>query len=933
MILMAIRPPTPGTGVPVITDDLFEAFIYCELKAHLRLTEASGDASEFLAWQQERLHQYQQSCRLRLRASVPSAEHLPDTSTADDLNSSDLPLFFNCHAETGQLKTTVDAVERLPASRQGDSSPLVPIRFVPNNHVTKHDRICLAYSAHVLSKATGTPCTLGKIIHGDGQATLRVKLTDHDDTVRAIIVRIAEQQTVADPPPLILNRHCLECEFRQGCRTVAVERDELTLLGGMSQTERMEQHSKGIFTVNQLAYTFRPQRRPKGGVVRPNKSDHALRALAIREARIYVTGKPEVNLTGTPVFLDVEGLSDRKFYYLIGLRYHCDDSYVQESFWADTPSEEAVIWAQFLKALEQIVHPVLIHYGSYETDFLSAMRLRYGVISSVALDIDHLARSAVNILSVMYGRIYFPTYSNSLKEIARYLGYHWSDEAASGQSAIVWRLQWDSSRDPGLREKLIQYNTEDCEALHKVTNTVVHLSNAPADDVERLTDVVDTTTLKREHPYRFAFGNKDFSLPEFEHINKAAYWDHQRERIRVKTGRASRKSNARMPKCPAVLLPVNKIVECSCPTCCPACSSTVFYKHGKCVKVIHDLKFAPGSVKRWIVRYHFRRFRCSTCLSTFYSPEKSWTGSKHGQNLLAYVVYQLVDLQLSHHTIAENLNQLFALHLDRQVVKRLKTRAAQMYLATYEAILKRIVSGVLVHADETKVSIRGKNGYVWVFTNHEEVVYVYSPTRESDVPLATLSTFRGVLVSDFYAAYDAVDCPQQKCLIHLMRDLNEDLLRRPFDRELKQVASDFAVLLKAIVDTVDSHGLKRQFLVAHKPAVCRFYEALEDRCYQSETAESYKTRFLKNRDRLFTFLNYDGVPWNNNNAEHAVKSFASLRRVVMGSSSSGGIREYLILLSIRETCRRKGVPFLRFLRSGEPDIELLVRGSRSISMI
>src|SRR5207244_172636 len=78
----------------------------------------------------------------------------------------------------------------------------------------------------------------------------------------------------------------------------------------------------------------------------------------------------------------------------------------------------------------------------------------------------------------------------------------------------------------------------------------------------------------------------------------------------------------------------------------------ILYKHGKCVKVVHDLKYTPGSIKRWIVRYRFRRFRCSTCLATFYSPEKSWTGSKHGRNLLAYVVYQLVDLQLSHQTIA-----------------------------------------------------------------------------------------------------------------------------------------------------------------------------------------------------------------------------------------------------------------------------------------
>lgn len=55
-------------------------------------------------------------------------------------------------------------------------------------------------------------------------------------------------------------------------------------------------------------------------------------------------------------------------------------------------------------------------------------------------------------------------------------------------------------------------------------------------------------------------------------------------------------------------------------------------------------------------------------------------------------------------------------------------------------------------------------------------------------------------------------------------------------------------------------------------------------------------------------------------AEHAVKAFATLRRVIDGLTSEKGIREYLVLLSISETCKYKEVDFLDFLRSGEKDI-------------
>ena len=60
-----------------------------------------------------------------------------------------------------------------------------------------------------------------------------------------------------------------------------------------------------------------------------------------------------------------------------------------------------------------------------------------------------------------------------------------------------------------------------------------------------------------------------------------------------------------------------------------------------------------------------------------------------------------------------------------------------------------------------------------MFANVEEVVYLYRPTREGDFLQELLKDFRGVLVSDFYAAYDSLPCPQQKCLIHLIRDMNQ----------------------------------------------------------------------------------------------------------------------------------------------------------------
>jgi hypothetical protein len=325
-------------------------------------------------------------------------------------------------------------------------------------------------------------------------------------------------------------------------------------------------------------------------------------------------------------------------------------------------------------------------------------------------------------------------------------------------------------------------------------------------------------------------------------------------------------------------------------------------------------------IKRWITRYCFHNYQCQNCGAVFPPEEKCWARGKLGSEIIAYALYLNIELRLPQVQVDQNLNKLFGFQLPiGGMTHGIKERAAKTYQRTYEALLTKLCGGRLLHVDETKI-IRGNDGFVWVFASTEEVAYVYSETREGDLLQTMLKDFRGVLVSDFYAAYEAIPCPQQKCLIHLIRDLNEDVLKHPYDEELKRLGLAFAVLLKAMVETVDRFGLKSRFLRRHLSAVDRFYRQIADVPLQSEIAIKLKERLEKNRDKLFTFLMFDGVPWNNNNAEHAVKPFAALRQIIEGITSEKGIRDYLVLLSICETCKYMGLDFLDFVRSGEKDL-------------
>jgi hypothetical protein len=230
------------------------------------------------------------------------------------------------------------------------------------------------------------------------------------------------------------------------------------------------------------------------------------------------------------------------------------------------------------------------------------------------------------------------------------------------------------------------------------------------------------------------------------------------------------------------------------------------------------------------------------------------------------------------------------------------------------------LAGGLVHVDETQFNLKQGKGYVWVLASMEDVVYLFRPNREADFLQDLLKDFKGVLVSDFYPGYEALPCKQQVCLVHLIRDMNDDLMASPYDEEFKALAGEFGKLLRSVVDTIDKFGLKRRHLHKHKAEVARFCRDLAARAYRSELAEAYQKRLAKNEGRLFTFLDHDHVPWNNNAAEHAIKAVARFRELYDGQMGADGLSEHLVFLSVYQTCKYRGIGFLKFLLSREGDV-------------
>ncbi|MEN9573983.1 MAG: hypothetical protein RL514_1838 [Verrucomicrobiota bacterium] len=906
-----------------ITPELFHAYLKCPTKCWLRAKAEPPSGNPYADWVKTQTDAYRTNETAKFATAEPVGELLAPVmgetlKAAKWQSAANVPVLAQMDSFT--LESELHAVERIPSEGRGKAAQFVPIRFISRNKLTTDDKLLLAFDAFVLSEMLGRPVSLGKIIHGDDHATLKVKTSAMAGEVRKRLEKIAALLAIAAPPDLVLNRHCAECEFRDRCRKIAVEKDDLSLLAGMSAKERQKLRSKGVFTVTQLSYTFRPRRRPKRQRDKREKYHHALKALAIREKKIHIVGSPELKIEGTPVYLDVEGLPDRDFYYLIGVRIGNGETAIQHSLWADTVEDEGKIWREFLAILETVEKPVLIHYGSYETEFLKALNARYGNQRACQPD-DAMELNTINLVSELLDTIYFPTFSNALKDIGAWLGFAWSDASPLGLDSIACRDEWERTCEVRMKERLIGYNTEDCQAAEVVTGALLRLQvSVQSNDAG--SQPIDAVAVQSLKPPRKRFGKFTSLVEEFDGITEAAWWNYQRDRIylrsRTRTKHAEPSGDSEVLG-PRKTYPPNKVVKLPVPTSCPFCG-------GECIprsykrRTLQDLHIGKSGVKRWVVTYKFRSCLCSGCQKRFGLPDGFWPQSKFGRNLVAYLIFVSIELQTPLWTVWKMMVRFFGYEMPAGTLYALRNSAAEYYQGTSERILRSLVSGNLLHVDETQVSVEGKSAYVWVFANLEQVAFMYAESRDGCFLQEMLKDFKGVLVTDFYGAYDSLPCPQQKCLIHLMRDLNDAVLCNPYDEELKKLVREFGRILKAIVETVHRRGLQARYLRKHVKFVTRFYKTLATQSYQSEAALKFKQRFEKNRSKLFTFLTLDGIPWHNNNAEHAIKAFAKHRDIVRGSFTPKTIQRHLVLLSICQTCKYLGVDFLDFLRSGEKDI-------------
>jgi len=278
-----------------------------------------------------------------------------------------------------------------------------------------------------------------------------------------------------------------------------------------------------------------------------------------------------------------------------------------------------------------------------------------------------------------------------------------------------------------------------------------------------------------------------------------------------------------------------------------------------------------------------------------------------GNRLLCLTAYWHYALGMTTAQILETLNYHLHFKLSKGGLIQKWHQFRIILLVWYETLAAEIQQSAVLHADETGWRVNGQTHWLWCFTNESTTFYMVDRSRGGPALKRFFQEeFNGILVTDFWAAYDAVGWwKHQCCLVHLLRELEKVNQCNPseewlaFSKKTKRLIKE-ALRLRARDDFKPEKYASR---------IDRLYERLLDLAlanYTDKDARRLAKRLVKYRDELFVFLTHPDVPSDNNHAEREIRSAVLMRKVIYGNRSTNGALTQSVLMTVFRTLKRRG---------------------------
>lgn len=314
-------------------------------------------------------------------------------------------------------------------------------------------------------------------------------------------------------------------------------------------------------------------------------------------------------------------------------------------------------------------------------------------------------------------------------------------------------------------------------------------------------------------------------------------------------------------------------------------------------------------------RYRRHIHRCRACERTCQGRgDLELPGAHIGPRARLLTCYGRAHLGISLGKTRDLLHDFFGLTVSRAGLLGHLRWGGTLFEPVVEELLERLRNSPVVQGDETGWRIDGQTAWVWCFRDPKLAIFLIDRHRSRDVIKRVLGeSFAGTLVSDFYAAYNGLDCPKQRCLVHLLRELAK--LRE--ELPAASVRTFIAPLIELFQDSLQlakerTERSKADFAKARQAIHDRFDDLLLN-C-QSRNSECLRIwkRLFKHCDELFTFLDDPRVPADNNGCERDIRSLAAARNDGGVHRAEWSAAAFARIKSVIVTSLKNGVRFINY---------------------
>jgi transposase len=340
--------------------------------------------------------------------------------------------------------------------------------------------------------------------------------------------------------------------------------------------------------------------------------------------------------------------------------------------------------------------------------------------------------------------------------------------------------------------------------------------------------------------------------------------------------------------------------------CCPHCQGTLTRCNDSRTRYTEDI---PAGITPVITEHTIHRDWCQKCgMRVEPKLPDVLPGATLGNRVLVLSAWLHYALGNTLSQIAEVFNHHLQMKITPGGLIQMWYRLQAVLYEWYEQLQTEAQGSAVLHADETSWRVDGKTHWLWCFSNAETTYYMIDRCRGGPA-LARFFTqeFAGTLVSDFWGAYNKVVCGQrQTCLVHLLRDLEfvEQYKRPepgwdPFAKKLRRLLRDAIRLWKRDAVPAAEYASRRTQIDV------RLQELLAEPWDDSQAKRLIK-RLRRHQFDLFTFLDHDDVPFENNHAERAIRPAVIIRKNSYNNRSQRGADTQAVLMSIYRTLKQRG---------------------------